>query len=252
MPRLTPIFAAILLGALAACDSTEKEPVQESTAVNQTAAESLLDKTIQFHDPDNKWPEYKTMVVQKSRMLREGDDTTAVRTRKILMDNEQRHFIVQQDVEDYSLIRTVGGDSLCETRWLKPDLTAEDSARMNLTCESARFYRDYFRYLLGLPMVLRDSATVLSDKVGEEELFGSTYQTLTVNYKPEGEHPEWTFFVDTTDYHLAAARFVKPDSTGEYIVFGDVTRHKGIRNFDTFKWYYLDKKPLATEKYTFR
>ncbi|MFA0964572.1 DUF6503 family protein [Roseivirga sp. BDSF3-8] len=235
------------------CNGAGQESKKEAEVVNEllSPAGSLLQKTLAFHDPGNRWPAYTATITQQSRRLNQAD-TSEVRTRQVSLDSSLGSFSMESDAGGYTLRRVVMEDSLCLSEWDRPGISAEDSTAMSLTCEGAENYRNYFRYLIGLPMVLQDSATVLSEETGTEELFGETYQTLRVNYLPEGEHPEWTFFIDTVDYHLAAARFVKPDRTGEYIVFGDMEEHRGIKHFGSFMWHYLDKKPLAREQYSFR
>ncbi|MGB3183721.1 MAG: DUF6503 family protein [Cyclobacteriaceae bacterium] len=233
------------------CQSpAEEDQTTGDTAACRSPAEELLDKTISYHDPENRWAEYTADITQNSRMMREGDDTTLIRTRRISMDNGRAYFSMEQEADGYTVRRTVAADSMCMSEWDKPELTAEDSTTMALNCDRAEMMRNYFRYLIGLPMVLKDEGTQLSDQVASEQLFGQSYRTLTVNY--EGDEPEWTFFIDTTDYRLAAARFVKADSTGEYIVFNDEAEDKGIRHVGSFYWYYLDKMPLAVEEYTFK
>ncbi len=63
----------------------------------------------------------------------------------------------------------------------------------NLSCERATLYKNYYTYLYGLPMKLRDKGTILATNVSEREFKAKTYQVLKVNYTEGVGKDSWYF-----------------------------------------------------------
>ena len=65
------------------------------------------------------------------------------------------------------------------------DFSEEIADKNRLSCESAKMYRDYYTYLYGLHMKLKDSGTILNPLVEEKVVDNVSYWTLKVTYEPE-------------------------------------------------------------------
>ena len=239
---------------LTAC---EKKVEQKKELVSE--AEKLLEKCIAFHDPQNKWANFSAKVTGLSTFYKyndKGDTTITERTSKIWMDIPQNYLEVERMIDGFALRRKVKGDSICESTWAKPEISAEDSTKQRLDCDNAKRYRNYYRYLIGLPMVLNDATAQLQDEVGEEVVNGKSCKVLTIKYEPLNKEPVWYFYIDTETGQLWRTKFVKPTKEGqqpegEIIDFPKVIDYQQMKMLATFQWLLLDGKQLGDEYYTY-
>jgi len=81
-------------------------------------------------------------------------------------------------------------------------------------------YRNYYTYLYGLPMKLKDLGRIISPRVLEKKINGSSYWVLKVNYKPDLGSDTWYFYFDKNSYALKRYQFFHDESKndGEHIV----------------------------------
>lgn len=219
-----------------------------------TEAEQILAKTLDFHDPENKWGSFASSVEMQSYIPSRSPQDKRVTI--VVMDNAKSSFTSQTLRDGYAFTRKVRGENDCSSSWAKPELTPADSSSYAISCEAAKSSRDYYRYLLGLPMVLTDTATHLSDSVFTEIVAGKTCDILTVDYLPQGSHPTWQFYVDQESGQLLQTRFFtyypEEDTTrGEIIKLGDLVEFDGMKKFGNFEWQYLDSSFLASESFLF-
>ena len=63
-------------------------------------------------------------------------------------------------------------------------------------------YRDYYTYLMGLPMKLKDPGTLISPQGILIERQGTSYWMLKVTYEPEVGSDTWYFYFDTETFAL--------------------------------------------------
>jgi len=143
-------------------------------------ADALLNKTIKYHDPNSLWNEFKAsfFVTMESA---EG----SLRKSKINLDLKHSFFNLSVKVDENqwtsSIDRGVCKLSFNGSQVINPEI----EKKFGLNCERALMYRNYYTYLYGLPMKLKDPGTILSPKVLEKTINGLSYWVLKVNYKPE-------------------------------------------------------------------
>lgn len=256
------LFHSIILifafGIITSCSQQAKEDYKSEKKLSP--AQTLLKKCIAFHDPQANWQNFSASITGKSTFFTYDDDKKDTiiteRISKIMMDNAKAYLEVHRTAEGYALKRKVMGESICESTWEKPKISAEDSVKQRLNCESAKRYRNYYRYLIGLPMVLNDKSAIMKNKVTTETVDGKTYQVLTVNYEPLEKEPTWYFYINPETFQLERTKFVKPteegkEPEGEIIDFPNITTYQGMKPLATFKWMFLNGQRLGDEDYTY-
>ena len=198
-------------------------------------ADALLNKTIQYHDPNSLWNEFKAsfFVTMESA---EG----SLRKSKINLDLKHSFFNLSVKVDEnqwtYSIDSGVCKLSFNGSQVINPEI----EKKFGLNCERALMYRNYYTYLYGLPMKLKDPGTILSPKVLEKTINGLSYWVLKVNYKPEEGSDTWYFYFDKNTYALKRYQFFHDESKndGEYIILENELEIAGIRMPKNRSWYY--------------
>jgi hypothetical protein len=120
-----------------------------------------------------------------------------------------------------------------------------DSTSMGRTpCETARLYKNYYTYLYGLPMKLKDPGTQIDEKVERREFKGKEYLVLKVSYEEGVGSDIWFFYFDPKSYAMEIYQFFKGDpsgtgkDTGEYILLSEEETIYDIRMPKVREWYY--------------
>ena len=198
-------------------------------------ADALLNKTIQYHDPNSLWNEFKAsfFVTMESA---EG----SLRKSKINLDLKHSFFNLSVKVDEnqwtYIIDRGVCKLSFNGSEVINPEI----EKKFGLNCERAIVYKNYYTYLYGLPMKLKDPGTIISPKVLEKTINGLSYWVLKVNYKPEVGSDTWYFYFDKNSYALRRYQFFHDESKndGEYIILENELEIAGIRMPKNRSWYY--------------
>lgn len=259
MMRLTKYLILSLVLFSLSCNQKSKE--NQLTDQKLSPAQQLLKQCISYHDPKSNWGSFSASINSSMSLFdwdaEKQDTVITMRSTDILMDNATSYLEVQRMTEGHKLTRTVLGDSICESTWDKPEISSEDSTKFKLNCESTKVYRNYYRYMLGLPMVLNDKAAIMKNKVTTAEVNGVMCQVLTVNYEPMAKEPTWYFYINPTTFQLVRAKFIKPaeegkEADGEIIDFPTVSEFQGIKMLSTYKWMLLDGERLGDDIYTFK
>ena len=125
-----------------------------------------------------------------------------------------------------------------------------DAEKHRLSCQRARMMKDYYTYLYGLPMKLRDQGTLLDPEVRTKTFKGKKYLVVKVNYSEEVGKDTWYFYFDPTTYAMEVYQFYhdQPHNDGEYILLTGEEEVMGIKMPKKRAWYYnKDDKYLGTD-----
>lgn len=197
-------------------------------------AETLLAKSIAYHDPGGVWGSFQGAFV----VLMESPGKT-VRRSEIHLDQPANRFRLQvrQDHTEKTYQWDAGVCSLGFNG--KAEFSEEVAKEHRLTCERARMYRDYYTYLYGLPMKLRDPGTRISPKVEKRRFHGREYWVMEVRYDPEVGQDLWYFYFNPQTYALEAYQFYhdKSKNDGEYILLEGEHPLGGMRLPRIRTWY---------------
>ena len=197
--------------------------------------DEVLNKSIQYHDPNSFWKKFNSSFIVTMESLKQP-----LRISKITLDFDQSLFRLSVKVEENRWTSTLD-NGLCElsfngSKKISPEIEKEFS----LNCERASMYRDYYTYLYGLPMKLKDPGTIIHPKVLQKKHDGLNYWVLKVTYEPEVGSDTWYFYFDQCTYALKRYQFFHNESLndGEYIILENELEIAGIKIPKDRSWYY--------------
>lgn len=216
-----------------------KGQAQEITALE------LLDKSIAYHDPEGKWANFKGSFTIKMETPKRP-----VRTTRIELDFLQQYF--KSSVERGGVSTTSQWKAGQCMHWLEGSttFTAAQAKEHGLNCERTNKMRDYYVYLYGLPMKLKDPGTKLDPKVYTKTLKGISYHCLKVTYDESVGKDTWYFYLDKTTAQLRHYQFFHDEAAndGEYILLSGEANIEGIKMPKDRAWYMnADDRYLGTD-----
>lgn len=189
-------------------------------------ASDILNKSIAYHDPANKWSSIKTELHFDEIHMQ--DSIEVVRKTTVWLDNSKGYFKINR-----------GGN---EIHGMKMDSCFIEKG--DFTCERAERLRNYYLYLWGLPMKLTDAGTQLSQEVLDTTWQNTPAYRLQVSY----EKDDWSFYFDKKDFRLIGYSFVQNTGSGEDILLASEIEVMGMRIPKERSWYTLEGKFLGTDK----
>lgn len=203
-------------------------------SAQQMTSKEILDLSIQYHDPMGNWDSFRDtlFIVQTTPDRPES-------ARKIFIDKPSGIFAYNIQRGE-NLTTCYLTSDVCEYTWNGqtniPDFIVSSQ---RLTRERAEMYRNYYLYLYGLPMKLKDKGTVLHDSFEETTFFDRQSYRLKVTYDAEVGTDTWYFYIDRKTYALVAYQFYHDESIndGEYILLQDEKTIQGIKMPQNRTWY---------------
>lgn len=179
----------------------------------------LLEKAIAYHDPQAQWG-----VQPLTLKLYESRPGGSYRRSEVTMDEGQEVFKLAQirgRDETYREYNAAGCTFSLNGR--TTDFTPEEIRQHRLSCEAGKVYRNYYTYLWGLPMKLRDPGTLIDDNVHRVDFFGQELLEMKVTYQEEVGGDTWYFYFHPETYALSGYRFYHDEAAndGEYILLAD-------------------------------
>ncbi|MCK0132896.1 DUF6503 family protein [Arenibacter sp. S6351L] len=195
----------------------------------------LLDKAIEYHDPKDNWHSFKNdfSVIMETpkgdkRKSRINIDLPASSFK--LTTNKAGKTIEQIMVKDTCILKIDGAAIISE----------KDRASHNISCERAKKMRDYYTYLYGLPMKLKDPGALVDPLVETKTFKDKKYLTLKVTYSEDVGRDTWYFYFDPTSYAMKAYQFFHDESKndGEYIVLSGEEIISNVKMPKKRAWFY--------------
>ena len=238
--------ALIALLALTCADSARAE---------LPSADELLERSIAHHDPQGVWTTGRielTMEVVYSEKLAEQRGIEKLSTALWLAPGHGEFRCIRTHDANEVEYQVVNGEGTVLVNG-STDFTEADRERLRVG--DPLMYRDYFEYMWGMPMKLRDPGTIIDPVVRETTFQQQPVLALRVTYDPEVGTDVWDFFFDPDSSALIGCRFFHDEAAndGEYIVFtGELhDESSGLRMPGGQAWYYNDGRGhLATDSVT--
>lgn len=216
------------------------------TASAQTIpAEQVLSNSIRYHDPNGVWGTYQGSFVVV--METPGE---VPRRSEITMDQPADRFRLHVQKGETTKTYEWNAGACALSFDGKAEFSQQVAEEQRLTCERAEMYRNYYSYLYGLPMKLRDPGTRLSPEAQKRKFHGKEYWVLEVRYDPEVGQDLWYFYIDPETFALEAYQFYhdKAKNDGEYILLEGEHRLGGMRLPKIRTWYTnKEEKLLGTD-----
>ncbi|MCE2613798.1 DUF6503 family protein [Flavobacteriaceae bacterium D16] len=211
----------------------------------QLSGSELLQKAIAYHDPENQWNAFKGefIVVMES-------PNRPVRKSKISLDLPRSYFRLNVNRASTKLTYLLEGDNCSLLLNGSKDYTTEEAEAKQLNCERANLMKDYYTYLYGLPMKLKDPGTQLDPVIQKKKFKNKNYLVLKVTYDQEVGEDTWYFYFNPETYAMEVYQFFHDESKndGEYILLEGEELIQGIRMPKVRAWYYnKDNGYLGTD-----
>lgn len=188
------------------------------------SAGTLLEKAIQYHDPNGQWNEFTHELTFLSER-----PSGPTRNITVAIDNTKGYFKYSEGSDQMEV--------MLDSCLLVPK---------GKTCDNVKRTRNYYLYLWGLPMKLKDQGTLLDESVKEEKFNGTDCYVLRVPY----EQDIWYFYLDKKNYALRGYLFYKDESAkkGEIIYLDEEVTIGNMRIPKKRKWITApDGKLLGTD-----
>jgi len=178
-----------------------------------TPAGALLARSIAHHDPTGQWSEFRG-VLQLEELRPDGSGRAAA----VELDVRAGGVRYETDRDGLSLVK-FADDTQCSASVDGREPTEEEAERYALACAQVERSRNYYLFLWGLPMKLRDPGTQVEPQVYNMEFQGDTVFAIRVTYDQSVGSDTWYFYFDRASAALVGYRFYHDEEAndGEYI-----------------------------------
>lgn len=209
-------------------------PVSPPSTLPSTPAGRLVARSIDFHDPRGAW--WSRPIRLRWVSSRPGGER---RVASLEIDNAAGAFDVEMELRGHALEMAVTGDSARTLVDGSPDPPPDVRERLRLDREGGVYWRNYFLFLVGLPMKLADAGAELGAEARSTTFQGREVRAVTVRYDPQDRYPWWELYFAPDDARLVGARFWNRgrDADGEYITMEGLSEAGWLRLPRTRRWY---------------
>ncbi|MEE9361727.1 MAG: DUF6503 family protein [Cellulophaga sp.] len=195
----------------------------------------LLEKSIKYHDPHNSWKSFNgdfTVTMESPK----GD----LRISEISLNLPQQYFELST-IKEKNTILQILDKGICTLNFNgKTEISKEDKATYRINCKRATTMKNYYSYLYGLPMKLKDSGTIIDSVVKTKTFKGKTYLVLKATYEKEVGKDIWYFYFNPNTYAMEVYQFFHDEvkNDGEYILLTGEETIQGVKMPKVRAWYY--------------
>ncbi len=219
-----------------------------SINAQEISASALLDKAIAYHDPNNLWD-----VFQGKLFITLSYPDGRERLSEVEIDLPKEYFRLTSKKEDTIIEQTVVKSDCTFKLNGSNSISEEEKKAYRLSCERALSMKNYYTYLYGLPMKLKDPGTQLDSVVQTKNFKGKEYLVLKVTYDQSVGKDVWYFYFDPYNFAMEVYQFFHDESKndGEYILLSELENVASIKMPKIREWYYnSDDKHLGTDVLT--
>tara|TARA_B110000261_G_scaffold161234_1_gene202306 strand:- start:701 stop:1420 length:720 start_codon:yes stop_codon:yes gene_type:complete len=205
----------------------------------------LINKSIEYHDPNNNWTKFSGAL-----NITMETPTRAPRVSSILIDLQKEYFKNEYGSDSNSITQEIQNGTCTLLLNGSSNFTKEQEKKYRLSCDQVKRTRDYYTYLYGLPMKLKDPGTIIETKTEKRTFKGNEYWVVKVNYEKGVGKDTWYFYFNPKSFALEVYQFFHDESKndGEYILLTEEQVVDGIIMPKNRAWYYNEKdKYLGTD-----
>ncbi len=218
------------------------------TQGQELSATEVLEKSIAYHDPNQLWDVFEgklfiTMSYPDGRQ----------RLSEVEIDLPKEYFKLTTTNDDIVIEQTMDKEVCTLKLNGSTSISDEDKKTHRLSCERAQTMKNYYTYLYGLPMKLKDPGSHLDTVVQNKRFKDKEYLVLKITYDENVGKDTWYFYFDPTSYAMEVYQFFHDESKndGEYILLSEIENVASIKMPKIRKWYYNnDDKYLGTDVLT--
>jgi hypothetical protein len=209
--------------------------ISVQTFSQEITGKELLEKAIKFHDPNGNWETFKGKLFVTMETPKRPK-----RVSEINIDLVNQFFSVKATTGKNTSEYRINKDEI-EIVFNGNNNPSEEVLKKNkLSKERATMYKNYYTYLYGLPMKLKDPGTIIHKQVNLDKFMGDNYYVLKVTYDEQVGKDVWYFYFDTKTYQMMYYQFYHDEEKldGEYIALDGIEIIKGIKMPKNRAWYY--------------
>ena len=207
--------------------------------------EEVLEKSIRYHDPNGTWEKGSFQFsFHESR-------PTSYRLTDVVLNNSRQTFQLFQRSGKDQFLRYAGPEGCRHEFNGSKDIPEDIRKKYRLSCERSTMFKNYYSYLWGLPMKLRDPGAIIDPTVRLRNFFGQDLFEIKVTYEPEVGGDTWYFYFDQETFALSGYRFYHDESKndGEYILLSGEAEVGGLKLPKKREWYtHRDRRYLGTDE----
>ena len=194
----------------------------------------LLEKAIKFHDPNGNWESFKGTFFVTMKTPEKPN-----RNSEITIDLPKQRFSVKATSGKNTSEYHIDKDSIQIVFNGAKNPSEEIRKKNRLSTARAKMYQDYYTYLYGLPMKLKDPGTIIHEQVNLEKFMGDQMLVLKVTYSKEIGKDTWYFYFNVDTYKMEAYQFFHDEqkNDGEYILLDELETNNGIKMPKNRAWY---------------
>ncbi|MEP3372831.1 MAG: DUF6503 family protein [Maribacter dokdonensis] len=195
----------------------------------------LLERAIAYHDPENNWSSFK------GKMLIEMENPkSSPRSTVIEMKLPHNYFKSTVKKDNYTIESELDNGECTLKLNGSTSIFPKIKDSLNISCDRAKMMKNYYTYLYGLPMKLKDLGTVIDNNVVKKTFKGKEYLVLKATYEKEVGNDTWYFYFDPKTYAMEVYQFFHDESKndGEYILLSEMITVNGIKIPKVRAWYY--------------
>lgn len=214
----------------------------------ELSGEQLLEKSINYHDPDGNWTTFKGKLY-----ITMTPPNKKERLSQITLNLPQQFFELSATTDGNTVKQSLSKSECTFSLNGSVEISEADIKTHRLTCERAKMMKNYYTFLYGLPMKLKDPGTIIESKVENKKFKGKEYLVLKATYDKTVGEDIWYFYFDPKTYAMEVYQFFHEEvkNDGEYILLDGIEILSAIKIPKTRSWYYnKDDKFLATDVLT--
>ena len=214
------------------------------TFSQEIIGDELLKKSIEFHDPNGNWASFKGELFVTMETPKNGDRVSKI---NINLPNEYFSVVAKRDTIITAYVLDKEGINFSLNGDKNP--SEENKKKFSLNTDRANLYKNYYTYLYGLPMKLKDEGTVIHQKVERKTFKGKEYLVLKATYNQEVGKDTWYFYFNPDNFAMEIYQFFKEEKdSGEYILLSELETINDIKMPKIRAWYYnKDNTYLGTD-----
>ena len=224
----------LLVGALGGCGG---EPAAPEVPVPEVpASEALIAKSIAYHDPDGRWDTGEIAL-----RIMESRPNGVARAVEVGMAPGAGAMEVSRETDSETVTFAVAGEAILRRAvGADEDLDEEALAEHGLDSERVMWLRNYYLFVWGLPMKLRDPGTIVDPEPVADSYNGQDALKVRVTYDPEVGGDTWYFYFHPDTARLIGYRFYHDESAndGEYIHLDGEIENGGLRLPAKRSWFF--------------
>lgn len=203
-------------------------------AQTKISALNILNKSIDFHDPDGQLHsgDY-TFQFKESR-----PDGSSRKTNTRFAPSKDK-FDVVSFREGRKITYEIRGKDIKILLDDSSDFSEEEIKNYRLKKERAAMIKNYYLYLWHLPMKLKDPGTIIDSKYKLKTFNNYDCYELKITYEQSVGDDIWYYYFDKNDFQMRGYRFYHDESKndGEYINIEGLTKYKNIKIPAKRDWY---------------